>query len=126
MLTKSNNLKVLSVAAVLGFAGCATMPPAALEQAKFNYTQAQQDPQVAKQASVPLYEAQQLVSRAENNWNDEHDTDEAQHLAYLINRKVALARVETMQKTAEAQAHALQNQTQKLAQTQAEQIGRAH
>ncbi|HEY7163198.1 MAG TPA: OmpA family protein [Candidatus Binatia bacterium] len=125
MPTKTKNLKVLSIAAVLGFAGCATMPPAALEQAKFNYTQAQQDPQVAKQAPVPLYEAKQLLSRAERNWDDEHDKDEAQHLAYLVDRKVELARVDTMQKTAEAQARALQSQAQNLAETQAEQAEEA-
>ena len=125
MLIESNNLKVLSIAAVLGFAGCATMPPAALEQAKFNYTRAEQDPQVAKQASVPLYEAGQLLSRAEKNWDEEHDKDEARHLAYLVDRKIELARVQTMQKTAEAQTRVLQTQAEQLAETQAQEAQQA-
>ena len=107
------------------FAACSTVPPAALEQARLNYRQAERDPQLSSQASVPLYEAGQALSRAERAWDQDHDVDEVQHLAYVTDRKIEIARAEAQRKTAEAQARDLRQQAQQLAEVRAREAEQA-
>ena len=110
-----NSFKVPLLAALPILAACSTAAPPALQQARTNYQAAQQDPQLSKQAAVPLYEANQLLQRAERVWNQEGDRDEVRHLGYMVDRKIELAREQAQQKTAETQARELSNQAQKLA-----------
>jgi OOP family OmpA-OmpF porin len=86
---------------LLGSGCTAGSPPVALEQARTAYTQAQQTPQVAAQAPVPLQDAEQTLRRAERVWTDDHDTEEVQHLSYLTTQRVEIAKTVTEKKLAE-------------------------
>jgi outer membrane protein OmpA-like peptidoglycan-associated protein len=74
----------------------------ALEQAHTAYVQAQQDPQVATHAPVALRQAEEAVNRAEQAWEQHKDTEEAQHLAALAERRVEIARAAAEKSMAEA------------------------
>jgi outer membrane protein OmpA-like peptidoglycan-associated protein len=82
-------------------------PNPSLEQARLNYMQAQQNPQVASNAPVALREAEQALLRAEQAWEDDADQAEVQHLAYVAERKTAIARASAEQKLAEAEVQKL-------------------
>ena len=91
--------------------GCSgPMRPVALEQARTAYVQAQQDPQVATHAPVALRQAEEAVNRAEQTWQEHKDTEEAQHLAALAERRVEIARATAEKNMAEANIQEL-NQT---------------
>jgi OOP family OmpA-OmpF porin len=89
------------IGSLLGGGCTAGSPPVALEQARTAYTQAQQTPEVATQAPVPLQEADQTLRRAERVWADDKDTEEVQHLAYLTTQRVEMAKTVTEKKLAE-------------------------
>src|SRR5688572_7619380 len=76
--------------------GCAGTRPASLDRARSSLMQAQQDPAVVRYAPAQLSEAQQMMTQAENVWDNEGDSEEASHLAYLTEQKagnaVAVAR----------------------------------
>ena len=93
--------------------GCATVP-SALEQARQNYQQMQQDPQVSTQAPVASYEATQAMSRTEQAWKEDKDEKEVTHLAYLTNKRIEIARETAQEKTAEAEAQALKQEREKF------------
>jgi outer membrane protein OmpA-like peptidoglycan-associated protein len=86
------------------------MRPVALEQARTAYVQAQQDPQIATHAPVALRQAEEAVNRAEQTWQEHKDTEEAQHLAALAERRVEIARATAEKNMAEANIQEL-NQT---------------
>jgi outer membrane protein OmpA-like peptidoglycan-associated protein len=91
--------------------GCSgPMRPVALEQARTAYVQAQQDSQVATHAPVALRQAEEAVNRAEQTWQEHKDTEEAQHLAALAERRVEIARATAEKNMAEANIQEL-NQT---------------
>ncbi len=59
------------------------------------WTLASNDADVARYAPVQLDEAEQAIQRAEALWRDEKDVDEAEQQAYLVTRRVEIARVVT-------------------------------
>jgi OOP family OmpA-OmpF porin len=88
--------------------GCSTVGPnPALEQARLSYTQAQQNPQIATNAPVAWREAERALQNAERAWKDDEDQEEVQHLAYVAERKVEIARASAQQKMAEAEVQRL-------------------
>ena len=94
-------LAMLAGAALL-LGGCAAETSPALRSARTSYEVASADPEVQQHAPVALHEAQQTLEHAETEWDDDHDTDEAQHQAYLVEKRVEIARART--EAAEAQA----------------------
>jgi outer membrane protein OmpA-like peptidoglycan-associated protein len=56
---------------------------------------ASNDADVARYAPVELDEAEQAIQQAEALWHDEKDVDEAKQQAYLVTRRVEIARVVT-------------------------------
>jgi OOP family OmpA-OmpF porin len=101
-------LVVVGAALVIGAAGCSTVGEnPALQQARFTYMQAQQDPQIVSNAPVALREAEQALRRAEQAWEEDKDRQEVQHLAYVTERKVGIARATAEQKLAEAEIQRL-------------------
>jgi OmpA-OmpF porin, OOP family len=118
-------LIIVGISAGAMLAACSTVPPAALEQAKLNYRQASQDPLLSSQAPGPVYEASQALSRAERAWDEHRDVDEVQHLAYVTDRKIEIARAEAQRNVAEADAHDLRQQAQQLAEVRAREADRA-
>ncbi len=94
----------ISIVLIIGAVGCSTSPTRAnltLEHARLGYMQAQQNPQVASNAPVSLHEAEQALQQAEQAWKDDNE-EEAQHLAYVAERKTAIARATAEQKGAES------------------------
>jgi Outer membrane protein and related peptidoglycan-associated (lipo)proteins len=89
------------IAFALGVA-CATQNPA-LERARQAYAQAEQNPVVTANAAVALHEAGQTLRQAEQA----EDQEEMEHLAYLAEKKVEIARTEAQKKMAEANAERL-------------------
>lgn len=80
-------------------AACAT-ENAALQRAQLAYEQARQDPETRREAPLALHEAEQALRQAEQA----RDEEEVNHLAYLAERGVEIARAEAGRKTAEARA----------------------
>jgi len=80
-------------------AACAT-ENAALQRAQLAYEQARQDPEIRREAPLALHEAEQALRQAEQA----SDEEEVNHLAYLAERGVEIARAEAGRKTAEARA----------------------
>ena len=75
--------------------GCAKPMPQELVAARAAVDAASNDADVARYASVELDEAQQAIKRAEALWYDDKDAAEAQQQAYLVTRRVEIARVVT-------------------------------
>jgi OOP family OmpA-OmpF porin len=93
---------------IIGVAGCSTIGPnPALEQARLSYTQAQQNAQLAANAPIAWREAEQALQKAEQAWKDDEDPEEVQHLAYVAERKVDIARASAQQKVAEVEVQRL-------------------
>ena len=105
MMSIAYALRYITLATLMlaGAWGCATGPePAALTQARTQYAQAQQNPEVITHAPVALREAEQTLRQAERLWVEEEDEAEVQHLAYVTERRVDIARANTEQRLAEA------------------------
>ena len=69
--------------------------PQALVDARVSVDLASNDADVARYAPVQLDEAEQAIQSAEALWIDEKDVDEAKQQAYLVTRRVEIARVVT-------------------------------
>jgi outer membrane protein OmpA-like peptidoglycan-associated protein len=76
--------------------------------------QAQQDPQVATHAPVALRQAEEAVNRAEQAWEQHQDTEEAQHLAALAERRVEIARAAAEKSMAEANIEQLKQTRERV------------
>jgi OmpA-OmpF porin, OOP family len=106
---------VISTALIVGAVGCSTMGESpALNQARFAYTQAQQNPQIVTNAPLALREAEQAVQKAEKAWKDDDDEAEVQHLAYVAERKVDVARATAEQKMAETEVQRLAEERERV------------
>ena len=98
----------LTLAAGLVAAACATTPPPApLSQARTAYDNLAADPEVVKHAPVELYEAEEAVERAEAGWKRDADEVETDHLAYIADKRIEIAREVSLQALAEAEASQL-------------------
>ena len=86
------SLSVLLLGALLA---CATPMPQALVEARVAVDAAEREADVARYAPVELDEAKQAIQRAEALWYEDEDTDEAEHQAYLVTRRVEIARAFT-------------------------------
>jgi OmpA-OmpF porin, OOP family len=106
---------VIGMALSLGAMGCSTMRESpALNQARAAYAQAQQNPQIATNAPLTLREAEQAVQRAEQAWKGDDDEEEVQHLAYVAERKVEIARAAAEQKMAETEVQRLGEERERV------------
>ena len=93
----SNTTVLLSLSVLLlgALLGCAKPIPQALVDARVAVDLASNDADVARYAPVQLDEAEQSIQQAEALWRDEKDVDEAEQQAYLVTRRVEIARVVT-------------------------------
>jgi len=91
-------------------AGCGPSTNAALERARTNYAQAQQNPQISTYAPVALQEAQQILQQAEQVWKEDKDRDEVSHLAYVTDQRIAIARNTAEKKMTEAEMKRLSDE----------------
>ncbi|TRX03310.1 OmpA family protein [Candidatus Methylobacter oryzae] len=87
------SLKGSSVVLLSGLVmACTPAANMSLERARNDYQQAASDPAVKNNAYADLSAAEKLLQRAETSWNEDEDSEETDHLAYLASRKVDLAR----------------------------------
>lgn len=95
-------------------AGCAAGPNPTLDRLRSAYAQAQQDPQITTHASAALSEAGSTLSRAERVWEEEQDREEVQHLAYLTEQQIEIARAIAQREAAEAEIEELSRQREQV------------
>lgn len=88
---------LIAVLALALLAGCAHRYES-LDRAKKNYESAAADPEVAKNAPVALHEARQSLTAAEKAARERGAAREVDHLSYLAEKKVEIARNQSSQK----------------------------
>lgn len=118
-LAKTNpNLLYVAVSAVCLIsatgAGCAAKNNQALERARASYLQAQQDSQIATHAPVALQEAETALHKAERTWEESGEQKEVDHLAYVTERKIDLARTTAQSKMAEVEMQQLGEERERV------------
>jgi len=101
---KKNVLLPISFIVMAVLASCSSMPDrnARLEDARSSYRDAQSDPQVVNLAALELKEAGDALAKANNASNQRQDPATVDHLAYLAQRRVAIAQETAKRKDAEA------------------------
>ena len=101
---KQNNVLAISFLVVAALASCSSTPDrnARLEDARNGYRDAQSDPQVVNLAALELKEAGDALAKANNASNQRQDPATVDHLAYLAQRRVAIAQETAKRKSAEA------------------------
>jgi OOP family OmpA-OmpF porin len=114
MLKKQIAISIASVSIAAVGAGCAGQRPASLDRAQSSLTQAQQDPAVAQYAPAQLSEARATLTQAERVWDNERDSEETSHLAYLTEQKAGIAVAVAQQKVAEDEAQRLRAQQENI------------
>src|SRR5262249_20772603 len=73
-------------------AGCGAVNNLALEQAHEAYQRARQDPLIVRNAGAALDKAGRTLEAADRLWTEEHDVVEVEHLAYIAEQRVEIAR----------------------------------
>lgn len=91
-----------------------TQPPPELATAQDAYAAAASDPDVAKYASVQLYEAKKEVERAAQVFADSEDMVETAHVAKLAEQRVKLAQTVAEAGKAQAEEKVLLESRQKI------------
>ena len=108
---------LIALLALLTYGCAGPSENATLMNARENYTQAKADPNVAKNAAVPLYEAEKMLAQAENAENDAEIT----HLAYMADKQTEIAIAVAEQKAAEMERQKIAGDTNKTLLRQKEQ-----
>jgi OOP family OmpA-OmpF porin len=87
------------------FYGCATQPVQlqSVDTARSEYQQAAQNEDIKQYAPVALYEAEQQLQKLNIAIKEEADVAELDHLAYLVQQKVEIAKAKARQKMAASQ-----------------------
>lgn len=99
------------VIAVLGLiVGCAAQKNQALEKARAAYNEANANPDIAANASVPLYEASKVLADADKAEKE----SEKDRLAAIAEKKVQMARVTAEQKIADKKMETLKKEKQEI------------
>jgi len=89
----------LSVLAALSI-GCGAVRNPALESARDSYQKARQDPVIVRHAAVALDRAGQALQEADRLWTKENDVVEVEHLAYIVEKRIEIARVTAQRRVA--------------------------
>lgn len=99
-------LLLLSVVSV----GCGVARHPALERARDAYEHARQDPEVVGRASVALDSAWRALEKAERHWTTEKDIIEVEHLAYIAEKRIDIARAIARRRLAADEIQQLKSQ----------------
>jgi uncharacterized protein DUF4398 len=92
MSSSERRSQLLALAAAFALA-CASTPES-VERARENLRAAEADPAVANGASIELEQARNAVVRLEHAAQDDDvQEDELDHLAYLVDQKIQIARI---------------------------------
>lgn len=112
---------VLSLSLGLLIAACAPpIKPVDLERAEAAVEQVQTDPNVTQYAPVRLDEAKEALQRAQVTWEKDGGLEEVEHLAYLAQRRAAIAEVRATEKAAQAEIKSLGQERQQMLMEMAE------
>jgi len=90
---------VLALSAAVSI-GCGAVRNPALESARDVYQTARQDPTVVRYAAAALDRAEQTLQQADRLWTKENDVFEVEHLAYIVEKRVEIARVTAQRRLA--------------------------
>jgi hypothetical protein len=90
--------------------GCGAVRNPALERARDRYQNARQDPEILGRASVALDKAWQALEEAERAWTKEGDLTEAEHLAYIAEKRIEIARATARKRLAADEIQQLKSQ----------------
>lgn len=91
------------VVAMGGLAACGSVPSPALDDARMNVESAQNDPQVVQYAPNKLDEAVAALNRAEAAREEGEGNEEVEHLSYLTDQRVGIARARVEERLAQEQ-----------------------
>ena len=72
--------------------GCGAVSNPALERARDDYDRARQDRELVRRAGAALDRARLTLEQAERVWATEKDVVEAEHLAYVAEKRIEIAR----------------------------------
>lgn len=72
--------------------GCTAVQNPALEAAREAYQRARRDPLIVRNAGATLDKAGQTLQTADRVWTEERDVAEVEHLAYIVERRIEIAR----------------------------------
>ncbi len=72
---------------------CAAVRNPALVKAHLAYQNARQDPVIVRNAGADLEKAAAVLEKADRSWAKDKDAIEAEHLAYIAEKRVEIARV---------------------------------
>src|SRR5690606_14618570 len=115
-MNRTTRIFALSALALV-LAGCAHEPNPNLEKARAGYAELQANPQAQSLAGVETREAGDMLTRANQAYEAGQGSVHVDHLAYLANRRIDVARETILQKNAE---EALKNAPAQRTQAQLE------
>jgi ABC-type branched-subunit amino acid transport system ATPase component len=72
---------------------CSAVQNPALVKAHLAYQNARQDPVIVRNAGADLEKAAAVLEKADQSWAKDKDAVEAEHLAYIAQKRVEIARV---------------------------------
>lgn len=100
---------LLALLIVISFSSCAARRNPDVVRVQDELLVLTSDADVIANPSTELQEAEQAVNRAQDSWKKTHNSDEAEHLSYLAEKRIAIARVKTNQYVAQNEAARLSN-----------------
>ena len=100
MQVSAASLRMMILLVTALSAACAAVRNPALDRARDAYDKARQDPAIVRNAGVALDKAGQTLEAAERLWTKEHDVAEVEHLAYITEKRVEIARVTAQRRLA--------------------------
>jgi outer membrane protein OmpA-like peptidoglycan-associated protein len=97
MRSSTKRQLIMVTAAVItgaALAGCGTIlsKPAVLDHARATYDSAKINQEISTLAPGPLYEAEKSLQAAENAWQNDRDEKAVEHYAYLVEKKIEIAK----------------------------------
>jgi len=96
----------VSATAIL-LSGCAPRRNQGVERVQNDLVALSGNPAIASSAPLELKEAEMAVNRAQESWSRTGNRDEAEHLTYLAQKRIEIARVRTNQMLADREANQL-------------------
>ena len=100
--------------------GCATEPSQSVVSARNSYQQAAQNEQLKQNAPVKMYEAQQALQKLNKAVSDNESQAEIDHLAYLVEQRIEIAKAAAQQKLADNQIEQLNKERAQIRMSQSQ------
>lgn len=107
---------VIGIVLLFVIEGCGGPPEQnpLLQEAKSKYHQAEKDSLIVTKAPVALKEAEELLEKSEQLWQEEADEELVSHYAYISKQKVAIARETAELNAAQDEVERAESQRQKV------------